>query len=63
MLQVGDAVLDLRTRQVRVGAREFALAELFFRHPGQVLSRGQILNDVWSYDFDPCSKSADVYVR
>jgi DNA-binding response OmpR family regulator len=48
VLLVGDAALDVRTRQVRVGdrvidlsAREFALAEVFFRHPGQVLSREQ----------------------
>jgi DNA-binding response OmpR family regulator len=68
-LAVGDAVLDLRTRQARVAgtsldlsAREFALAELFFRHPGQVLSREQILNGVWGYDFDPGSNVVDVYV-
>ena len=68
-LAVGDAVLDLRTRQVRaagatidLSAREFALAELFFRHPGQVLSREQILNQVWGYDFDPGSNVVDVYV-
>jgi DNA-binding response OmpR family regulator len=68
-LAVGDAVLDLRTRQVRVAgeavelsAREFALAELFFRHPGQVLSREQILDRVWGYDFDPGSNVVDVYV-
>ena len=58
-----------RTRQVRVdgaavelSAREFALAELFFRHPGQVLSREQILSQVWGYDFDPGSNVVDVYV-
>jgi DNA-binding response OmpR family regulator len=68
-LQVGDLQLDLRTRQVLVGgtlvelsAREFALAELFFRHPGQVLSREQILSQVWGYDFDPGSNVVDVYV-
>jgi DNA-binding response OmpR family regulator len=69
VLTVADATLDLRTRQVSVGerevelsAREFALAELLFRHPGQVLSREQILNDVWGYDFDPGSNVVDVYV-
>ena len=68
-LEVGDLSLDLRTRQVRVAgaavelsAREFALAELFFRHPGQVLSREQILSHVWGYDFDPGSNVVDVYV-
>ncbi len=68
-LQVGDLTLDLRTRQLRVSgatielsAREFALAELFFRHPGQVLSREQIFSNVWGYDFDPGSNVVDVYV-
>ena len=44
-------------------AREFALAELFLRHPGQVLSREQLLSHVWGYDFDPGSNVVDVYIR
>jgi DNA-binding response OmpR family regulator len=69
VLRVGNAALDLRTRRVEVGgrvadlsAREFALAEVFFRHPGQVLSREQLLDHVWGYDFDPGSNVVDVYV-
>jgi two-component system copper resistance phosphate regulon response regulator CusR len=69
VLRVGSAALDLRTRQgivdgtaVDLSAREFALAELFFRHPGQVLSREQLLSHVWGYDFDPGSNIVDVYV-
>jgi two-component system, OmpR family, response regulator len=69
VLRNGDVVLDLRTRQVVVegnaldlSAREFALAEVFFRHPGQVLSREQLLSQVWGYDFDPGSNVVDVYV-
>jgi len=69
VLSVGDATLDLRTRRVDVdgqgttlSAREFALAEVFFRHPGQVLSREQLLDHVWGYDFDPGSNVVDVYV-
>jgi DNA-binding response OmpR family regulator len=69
VLRSGEAVLDLRTRQVVVegkavdlSAREFALAEVFFRHPGQVLSREQLLSQVWGYDFDPGSNVVDVYV-
>jgi len=68
-LQVGQLTLDLRTRQatvdgkkIELSAREFALAELLFRHPGQVLSREQILSHVWGYDFDPGSNVVDVYV-
>ena len=69
MLSVQGASLDLRTRQVIVdgttidlSAREFALAEMFFRHPGQVLSREQLLSHVWGYDFDPGSNVVEVYV-
>jgi two-component system, OmpR family, copper resistance phosphate regulon response regulator CusR len=69
VLRVGSAALDLRTRRIDVGgtsvdlsAREFALAEMFFRHPGQVLSREQLLSQVWGYDFDPRSNVVDVYV-
>jgi two-component system, OmpR family, copper resistance phosphate regulon response regulator CusR len=69
VLSTSDAELDLRTRRVTVdgramelSAREFALAEMFFRHPGQVLSREQLLSGVWGYDFDPGSNVVDVYV-
>jgi two-component system, OmpR family, response regulator len=69
VLQAGDAVLDLRTRRLTVGtrtlelsAREFSMAELFFRHPAQVLTREQLLSNVWGYDFDPGSNVVDVYV-
>jgi DNA-binding response OmpR family regulator len=69
VLTAGDASLDLRTRlattrgkAVELTAREFALAEMFFRHPGQVLSREQLLSHVWGYDYDPGSNVVDVYV-
>jgi DNA-binding response OmpR family regulator len=70
LLRSGSLALDLRTRRARAGertvdltAREFVLLELFLRHPGQVLSREQILSHVWGYDFDPGSNIVDVYVR
>lgn len=70
VLRQGEVELDLRSRRARVGerevelsAREFALAETFLRHPGQVLSREQLLSRVWGYDFDPGSNVVDVYVR
>ncbi len=69
ILQAGSLILDLRTRRVRVGdraielaAREFTLLETFLRHPGQVLSREQLLDHVWGYDYDPGSNIVDVYV-
>lgn len=68
-LAAAGAELDLRTRRIRVGGRnqdlttrEFALAELLFRHAGQVLSREQILSAVWGFDHDPGSNVVDVYV-
>jgi DNA-binding response OmpR family regulator len=70
VLTAGDLSLDLRTRRASVrgrtvdlSAREFALAETFLRHPGQVLAREQLLSSVWGYDFDPGSNVVDVYVR
>ena len=69
VLKAGDVTLDLRTRRINVGgkdieltAREFVLAETFFRHAGQVLSREQLLSHVWGYDYDPGSNIVDVYV-
>lgn len=68
-IQQGKMILDLRTRKVLVGdleielpAREFTMAEVFFRHPGQVMTRQQLLDLVWGYDYDPGSNIVDVYV-
>lgn len=70
VLTIGAITLDLRTRaatvegrRVELSSREFALAEVFLRHPGQVLSREQLLSRVWGYDYDPGSNIVDVYVR
>jgi len=69
VLRVASCSLDLKTRRLEVEgrsveltAREFALAETFFRHAGQVLSREQLLSNVWGYDHDPGSNVVDVYV-
>ncbi|NJK58226.1 MAG: response regulator transcription factor [Pleurocapsa sp. SU_5_0] len=68
-IQQGNMILDLRTRKIYIGdrevelpAREFTMAEVFFRHPGQVLTRQQLLDLVWGYDYDPGSNIVDVYV-
>jgi DNA-binding response OmpR family regulator len=68
-LVVGGVRLDLRTRralvddrEVDLTTREFALLETFLRHPGQVLSREQLLSQVWGMSFDPGSNLVDVYV-
>ncbi|MCU1636220.1 MAG: two-component system response regulator [Cryobacterium sp.] len=69
VLTVSGLQLDTLTRratvsggQVDLSAREFSLAEEFFRHPDQVLSREQLLSRVWGLDFDPGSNVVDVYV-
>ena len=65
----GDMTLDLRARQVLLGdhavelpAREFTMIEVLFRHPGQIMSRQQLLDLVWGYDYDPGSNIVDVYI-
>ena len=69
VIDVGGVRLDLRTRralvdekEVDLSAREFALAEIFMTNAGQVLSREQLLDHVWGFDFDPGSNVVDVYV-
>ncbi|MGA9775849.1 MAG: response regulator transcription factor, partial [Candidatus Dormiibacterota bacterium] len=68
-LVVGDLRLDLLSKvawradqRIELAHREWALLELFMRNPHHVLSRTQILNRVWEYDFDPGSNVVDVYV-
>jgi DNA-binding response OmpR family regulator len=68
-IEVGPLSLDLLAREAEVNgirialsAREFALLAYLMRHPGQVLSRQQILDGVWGYSFDPRSNLVDVYI-
>ena len=68
-LQIGNLTLNLLTRQVWLGeteiemsAREFTLTEILARHPMQVMSREQLLNRIWGYDYDPGSNVVDVYI-
>jgi DNA-binding response OmpR family regulator len=65
-----DIVLDTRTHEVRRGERliglgnkEYALLELFMRHPHQVLSRSMIAEHVWDGDTEHLSNVIDVYIR
>jgi DNA-binding response OmpR family regulator len=69
VLETGDLKLHLTSRRVeRAGqdigltSREFELLAYLMRHPGQVLSRGQILNAVWGYDYDPGTNVLEVYM-
>ena len=68
-LVVGDLRLDLLSkvawragRRIELAPREWALLELFMRHPTHVLSRSRILSQVWDFTFDPGSNVVDVYV-
>ncbi|MGO1435803.1 MAG: response regulator transcription factor [Canibacter sp.] len=70
ILKVANLSLDLRTRRALVGSeaielttREFALLEVLMRHPDEVLTRQQLLSQVWGFDFDPGSNVVDVYIR
>jgi two-component system OmpR family response regulator len=70
LLEVGDLRLDPATRQVwrsdteiALSAKEFSLLEVFMRRPGEVLSRFQLLEHGWDYDYENRSNVVDVYVR
>jgi two-component system response regulator MprA len=69
VLRFADLVLDPATRDVRRGERairltrtEFSLLETLLRRPRRVLTRGQILEEVWGYDFPTTANSLEVYV-
>jgi len=69
-VELGDLRLDLRGRQASKCGREIALKPKEFDllaflagHPRQVLSREQVLNEVWGFDFAGVSRTVDVHVR
>jgi len=69
VLRFDDVEVDPLGHTVRRGHRaveltrtEFLLLELFLQHPRQVLTRSQIFERVWGYDFGPASNSLEVYV-
>jgi two-component system OmpR family response regulator len=69
VITVGDLSLDTKTRiakrdgvEADLPSREFTLLEYLMRHPGQVLTRQQLLDSVWGIDFDAGSNVVDVYV-
>lgn len=56
-------VVTLRGEPVVLTAREFDLLWMFARHPEQVLTREQIINQVWGYDFDGDESTVTVHIR
>jgi two-component system OmpR family response regulator len=70
VLEVGDLRLDPATHQVwrgeteiNLSAKEFSLLEAFMRRPGELLSRFQLLEHAWDYEYENRSNVIDVYVR
>lgn len=70
ILAIADLTINLLTREVSRGerkieltAREFELLEHLARSPGRVLTRPQICERVWSYDFDPGTNLVEVYIQ
>ncbi|MGA0117825.1 MAG: response regulator transcription factor [Ilumatobacteraceae bacterium] len=69
VLKVGDLTLNTSSREVKRGDRElvltkteFDLLELLMQQPNTVVTREQIYEDIWGYDFETSSKSLDVYI-
>jgi heavy metal response regulator len=69
ILQMGDLEMDLTRHEVRragqiieLSQREFSLLELLLRHPNQVLTRTQIMEHVWNFNFYSETKVVDVYI-
>lgn len=70
VLQVADLTLDPARREafrgpdrIELTSKEFALLDYFMRNPGRVLTRTQIAEHVWDYDFDSMTNVIDVYVN
>src|SRR5439155_25046467 len=70
ILRAGDLELDPASHEVRRGgqlveltSKEYAILEYFMRQPNRVLSRGQIAEHVWDFEFVAMSNVVDVYVR
>jgi two-component system, OmpR family, alkaline phosphatase synthesis response regulator PhoP len=68
-IEVGELLIDPRTRQVKVAARavdltatEFDLLRVLAAHPGWVYSREQLLEQVWGYDYLGDSRAIDVHI-
>ena len=70
LLQFSDLTLDparravfRRGEKIDLTAKEFSLLEYFLRNPERVLTRTQIIEHVWNYDFDSGTNLVDVYVN
>ena len=55
--------INCNEQSVELTSREFSLLEQLMRSPNQVLTRGQLLEHVWGFDFDPCTNVVDVCIK
>ncbi len=69
-LAVDDLVLKTATQEAFQGKKklnltlkEFRLLEYFMSHPGEVLTRQQIIDHLWDFDFNPLSRVMDVHIN
>ncbi len=67
--QFGDVYLDFRKQEARKGkknielsVKEFELMKYFIQREGQVITRDQLLDDVWGYDATPTTRTVDNYI-
>jgi len=63
ILNPATRMAERNTRSIELTAKEYDLLELFMRHPNQVLTRDQIYDRIWGYDFGGESNIIEVYIR
>lgn len=71
LLVLGPVALNLRAREVRVGdgeairlpPKQYALLRCLMKHPGQTLTRAQLMREVWETDFLDDTRTLDVHIR
>ncbi len=69
VIKFGELTMDLTRREVKINdqateltKKEFDLLEYFLKNPGVVLSRDQILNEIWNFDYDGDTRIVDVHI-
>lgn len=70
ILKVGDLSLNISTyevlrngKNISLSSKEYSLLECLMRHPGQILSKDQLIQHVWSYESDILPNTVEVYIR
>ena len=70
IIRIGELSLNLTTKEVKVAGielklspKEYSLLEVLARHPNQVLSRDQLLEQAWDHNYEGFSNVVDVYIR